>query len=77
MKQTEGQLSIFDLHFGEKKKPCDYSFQRYIGQEVGLLCGVHGKITEIEPYYTIVSVNGEEYAGTPSTTYPLEGKCTK
>lgn len=69
-----GQLSIFDIH-NEKKRPCDYSFQRYIGQEVELGCGVTGKITEIEPYYTIIlarDIDGvmREFAGTPTTCWP-------
>lgn len=66
-----GQLSIFDIRPAEQaKRPCDYSFKRYIGQKV---CAsfdnkVH-TIAEIEPYYTITS---DGMVGTPSTIWPAE-----
>lgn len=71
-----GQLSIFDLP-KEKPRPCDYRWQRYIGQKVGLCCGVTGKITQIEPYYTIILARDtdgvmREFAGTPTTCWPVE-----
>lgn len=53
-----------------------YSFPRYIGQKVVVGCykcpGVAGFIKKIEPYYTIVSVNGKEWVGTPTTMCPFE-----
>lgn len=74
-----GQFSIFDVTPDEqqKKKPCEYSFKRYIGQPVVLPsvyfpnsreygC-VHGTIHRIEPYYTIVKADGCYYVGTPTT----------
>ena len=76
MKCMVGQMSIFDIGRPDgSRKPCDYSFQRYIGQKV---VGWHGynnrastpalTITKIEPYYTIaVDKKGREYALTPTT----------
>ena len=64
----EGQLNIFD---SEKQKPCDYAFRRYIGQLVRfsskhhVMSGRTGRIVEMLPYYTIVSIDGRRYAGTP------------
>ncbi len=70
------QATIYDLNFNNpNKRPCDYSFQRYIGQKVKISVteGVlEGKITEIEPYYTTVLIKGREYAGTPYNTYTKE-----
>ena len=68
-----GQFSIFDIE--NKKRPCDYSFQRYLGQRVEMLNGEKGIITGIQPYYTeIMGDDGKLYAGTPSTCYPEEEK---
>lgn len=64
----QGQYSIFDIN--EKKRPCEYSWQRYIGQKV-IVCGVLGVIKDIEAYYTIVEANDRLYAGTPTTCYPV------
>ena len=78
MKQITGQMSMFDVHeSGRKLKPCEYSFQRYIGQEVELRCGVRGRITEIEPYYTIILARDtdgvmREFAGTPTTCWSIK-----
>lgn len=64
-----GQYTIFDS--GEQKEPHDYPFRRYIGQNVTFanphhaLYGLIGEIVEMLPYYTIVSINGRRYAGTP------------
>ncbi len=70
------QTTIFDLNFNNpNKRPCEYSFQRYIGQKVRISVTegkLEGKIKGIEPYYTIISVKGREYAGTPYNTYPKE-----
>lgn len=67
-----GQMSIFDLRpEGEKKRPCEYSFQRYIGQRVSLSCGITGKIVVIGQYYTEVKGDdGVIYAGSPTTMAP-------
>ena len=49
----DGQLTVYDL--GKKKRPCDYSFQRYIGQKVFIHTSngpIKGRIDKIEPYYT-------------------------
>lgn len=65
----KGQYSIFDN--GKREAPFEYAFKRYIGQTVTFanpnhtLYGLVGEIVEILPYYTIVSVNGRRYAGTP------------
>lgn len=75
-KELEGQISIFDLMAGKsaKRKPCEYSFQRYIGQTVrDSWNGYFGKIYDIGSYYTYVrSASGEEYAFTPGGTHPFE-----
>lgn len=66
-----GQFSIFDLD--DKKRPCDYRFQRYIGQRVELLHGIKGAIINIQRYYTeVLGDDGRLYAGTPSTCCPEE-----
>ena len=61
----DGQLSLFDVE--KKKRPCQYSFQRYIGQKVIVQDGVIGKIVKIEPYYTLVAADGKIWALTPTT----------
>lgn len=74
-KPLPGQISIWDIH-GEnaKRKPCDYSFQRYIGQTVR--CNLTGRIrviVSIDMYYTDVEcIDGEIYAWTPTNTVPFE-----
>lgn len=74
----KGQMSIFDIDTGEKKKwgPSSYyRFKRYIGQRVKFWRdGETGTITEIEPYYTIVKPDngGGDMAGTPTTICPIE-----
>lgn len=77
-----GQLTIFD-NPDNKKRPCEYSFRRYIGQEVVFITGweklkgmkpkAYGRIIRIEPYYTFVkTTGGKELVGTPGTIYPKE-----
>ena len=72
----DGQLTIYDL--GKKKRPCDYSFQRYIGQNVFIHTSkgpIKGRIDKIEPYYTYIKAEDKElyYAGTPYNVSPAEG----
>ena len=71
-----GQLSLFDIQTGKgKRKPCEYDFLRYIGQKVELWrLGKVGVITKIEPYYTYVLADGEEFVGTPTTICPVDKK---
>lgn len=75
-KELEGQISIYDLMAGKttKRKPCEYSFQRYIGQTVrDSWHGRIGKIVDIDHYYTDVEcLDGEIYAWTPTNTVPFE-----
>lgn len=75
-KELEGQISIYDLMAGKstKRKPCEYSFQRYIGQTVrDSWHGRIGKIVDIDHYYTDVKcLDGEIYAWTPTNTVPFE-----
>ena len=73
----DGQYTIWDIP-GSTRKPCEYSFPRYIGQKVVFWRdGLQGVITEIGPYYTTVRVGREEYAGTPTTIAPVkEGEWT-
>ena len=76
-----GQLSMFDWHPNEERKPCHYRFKRYVGQEVQMMFGAYkwatfktGVITYIGPYYTGVRINGRDYAGTPYNISPVEGE---
>lgn len=67
--ECKGQLSIFDVEI-PKPKPCQYGFARYVGQKVVLHVTsgtMVGTVKEIEPYYTIVDVEGKEWVGTPTT----------
>ena len=69
-----GQYSIFDIN--QKTRPWEYGWQRYIGQKVdiGNEDGERvGTITEIQPYYTIINVDGRLYVGTPTTCRPAGG----
>ena len=65
-----GQLSLFDAK--PKTRPCDYSFQRYIGQRVQFTGYSHshngevGEVIGIFPYYTYIKMpDGEVLIGTP------------
>ena len=70
-----GQITIFDYDH-EKRRPCDYTFLRYLGQRVrliGVLGGddVKGTVHMMEPYYTIVKTDGGMLmCGTPYNTAP-------
>ena len=66
--QLPGQLSVFDLL--NEGRPCDYSWQREIGQMVELDDGTIGTITKIEPYYTEVLTKNGLMVGTPTTVAP-------
>lgn len=69
----DGQYTIWDIHDGPVRKPCEYSFSRYIGQKVVFWRdGLQGVITEIGPYYTTVRVGWKEYVGTPTTIAPVK-----
>lgn len=72
--QIDGQLSLFDVFAEDQKlRPCDYTFQRYIGQRVILTNGKIGKITKIEPFYTEVDTGDDCLCvGTPTTMAPYE-----
>lgn len=75
MTELVGQISIWDLHETDaKRKPCEYSFQRYIGQTVRCSwSGRVGKIVAIDHYYTDVQTSdGEVYAWTSTNTIPFE-----
>lgn len=73
-KELEGQLTIFDIRgTHDFRRPCDYRFQRYIGQRVKFTGkyvrsrGRIGKVVRIEPYYTelVMEDNHETLIGTP------------
>ena len=69
----DGQYSIFDIkELNQKLKPCEYDFNRYIGQRVAT--GTHtGVITRIAPYYTYIRTDdGDEVIGTPHDTIALD-----
>ena len=68
--QLPGQLSVFDLL--NEGRPCDYSWQREIGQMVELDDGRIGTITKIEPYYTEVLTKDGLLVGTPTTMAPVD-----
>ena len=54
MNETTGQISVFDLP-KEKPRPCDYGFQRYLGQKVRRWrTGEIREIIAIGPYYTFL-----------------------
>ncbi len=76
MKELPGQISIWDIHEENKKrKPCEYSLQRYIGQMVRCnWSGRIGYIVEIDKYYTDVKCieDDEIYAWTPTNTTPFQ-----
>lgn len=65
------QLNLFD--YMGKQRPCDYNFNRYIGQRVHVMEDV-GVIVGIEPYYTHVDNGHCIIAGTPTTCWPMEGE---
>lgn len=65
-----GQYKLDSYQISEKRRPCDYAWARYIGQPVRIGT-VHGIITRIERYYTIIKDrSGREWAGTPYNTAP-------
>ena len=67
-----GQMTIFDVP-RKNIRPCEYSFQRYIGQVVRTKNGQTGKVTKISAYYTdIETEKGDVYIGTPTTITPIE-----
>ena len=73
------QLNIFDAV--TEGRPCDYRFNRYIGQRVYISLGagytqrqLEGTITAIKPYYTYVKTVIGELVGTPYNVYPREAE---
>lgn len=72
----DGQLNLFDLQpADQKRKPCEYSFNRELGQRVrftqsGTLDGMTGTIITVEPYYTKVMTEWGVRVGTPTTITP-------
>lgn len=69
----DGQMSIFDCEHGEeKRRPCEYGWQRYIGQQVVLVNDKMGVITRIEPYYTEVDTGDCICIGTATTMAPYK-----
>lgn len=70
-----GQLSLFDIRDStSKSRPCEYTFQRYLGQKVKFNSYLHDDsihvITAIEKYYTILDDGA--WVGTPTTIHPVE-----
>ena len=68
--QMPGQMSVFDLL--NEGRPCEYSWQREIGQMVEFDDGRIGTITRIEPYYTEVLTKNGLMVGTPTTMAPRD-----
>lgn len=75
--RMKGQLTIYYIP-KDKPRPCDYKFQRYIGQKVKFVgkYSCHkdwtGHIVEIFPYYTYVQTAQGVLVGTPYDLQPLE-----
>ena len=69
-----GQYKLDSYQISEKRWPCNYAWARYIGQPVRIGTTsetVHGIITRIERYYTIIKDrSGREWVGTPYNTKP-------
>lgn len=66
----EGQYSLFDNAPLLKRKPCEYSFHRYIGQKVSSFGKTH-TIVDIDTYYTFFE---DRTGGTPHDTLPVDPK---
>ena len=66
----EGQYSLFDNTPLLKRKPCEYSFHRYIGQKVSSFGKTH-TIVGIDTYYTFFE---DRTGGTPHDTLPVDPK---
>ena len=66
----EGQYSLFDNVPSLKRKPCEYSFHRYIGQKVSSFGKTH-TIVGIDTYYTFFE---DRTGGTPHDTLPVDPK---
>lgn len=68
---AHGQMTIFDT--GHAQRPCDYTFQRFIGQTVEFWrTGIVGRIIAIEPYYTYIQTDRGEMIGTPHEINPTD-----
>lgn len=68
----EGQYTVWDI-VGPERKPCEYSFPRYMGQKVRFFRdGDVGEIVQIMPYYTYVQTKRGILVGTPTTIAPME-----
>ena len=63
----DGQLNIYSYAPVKKRRPCEYSFDRYIGQLVRDKHGVH-KIAEIKEFYTIYE---DGMVGSPHDMSPV------
>lgn len=66
----EGQYSLFDNAPIRKRKPCEYSFHRYVGQKVSSFGKTH-TIVDIDTYYTFFE---DRTVGTPHDTFPVDPK---
>ena len=71
----DGMTNKDGLHTGDK--PCEYTFQRYIGQPVsywvpGCKESRSGYITDIFPYYTYVQIGEDNIVAYPQSLRPLK-----
>ena len=64
----KGQFNLFSYAPVKKRRPCEYSFDRYIGQLVRDRHGVH-KIAEIKEFYTIYE---DGMVGSPHDMSPVD-----
>ena len=65
----DGQMNLAQFTWITKRRPCEYSFFRYVGQRVSTLHHEIKTIAEIEPYYTIFT---DRTVGTPYDTIPID-----
>ena len=65
------QLNLFD--YQGKQRPCDYGWNRYIGQRVKIL-ETTGIIVDFGPYYTHIKTADGFLVGTPTTCSPIKEK---
>ena len=77
--QCDGQMNLWDCMSvnkpDEKRKPYEYSFNRYVGQKVWVFDDrgnrKEGTVTKVEHYYTIVDCFGETFSCTTLNIAPV------
>lgn len=72
-RQIEGQMNALDFMKRERRRPCDYTFFRYIGQRVCIYIypeWINGTVVGLDKYYTEIRPDGGggTIVGTPYNT---------